>query len=228
MATRVDIPRIRCKIDLSEKTGTLVDTISGGNFNYPRGSDQRWEFGLFFGEELADTSLLTTARLRLRTTGDPDAPSLAVDKSIGVTSMNSGITLAQWNAGEPSHAHLAFEFTAAELAESVYGTPEPSDSGQQHWLLLTHGATDRHLFGGVVTSFDAGHDASGNAPPSSPTNISKEEVQALFAALAAQFVKYRGNPAGATIELTSGSTGKLIKIGADDEGNIVNLTQPTN
>src|SRR5262245_63125362 len=47
---------------------------------------------------------------------------------------------------------------------------------------------------GTLKSVDPGYDAPGNAPPSSPTNISREEVVQLIAAVTQNFVKYAGNP----------------------------------
>jgi hypothetical protein len=228
---RIDIPRIRCKVDLGKKTGTLTDVISGEPFYFPRGSDLRLEFGLFFGDEIADISQITTARLRIRRNQSPDSETslIAVDKTIGLTSMNTGLTAAAWDEGDQNAAHFIFEFEAAELAESVFGDdPDPeasgSDSGladeqQGHWLMLTNGATDRHLWAGVVRSFDAGYGTTGNAPPADPANISKAEVDALLSAFAQQFVKYVGNPRGSTVELTSPSGAYKFKVGCDDEGN---------
>jgi hypothetical protein len=186
----------------------------------------RFEFLLVHGPsaELADPSLIAAARLRVLSSEDPDS-AIGIDKTIGPSYINAGVTAAQWASGEPEMCHLRFELTSSETAEGVFaGTLADADA--DHWFLLTHGSGDAFLFASKVKSFDAGYTASGT-PPLSGTAASIEQVRAYLDAALAQYVKFVGNPPGRKLELTSGVGGKVVQLGADDEGNFSTGTQPT-
>lgn len=225
MSTRIDgYQRIRAVLDVQEKRGTLTDILTGAPARFARGARLRFEFLLKHGSELADPSLISASRLRVLSSSDPDS-ALAMDKTIGPSFMNPGITEADWDTNEADKCHLRFEFVAAETAEGVFsGTL--SDDDTPHWLLLTHGAGEDLLFAGLVNSFDAAIGTAGT-PPTTGTAATLDQIRALLEATLQNYVKFTGNPAGATIELTSGATRKVAKIGADDEGNIYTGTQPT-
>lgn len=225
MSQRIDgYSRIRTEIDISEKTGTLSDALSGGACRFARGTRVRFEFLLMQGNALADPSQIAAARLRLLSNEDPDS-ALGMDKTIGPSLINAGVTLVEWKTGEPDKCHLRFEFSSSETAEGVFaGTL--ADADDDHWFLLTHGAGDDFLFAGLVKSFDAAM-ATAGVPPSSPTAASIEQVRAYVDAALAQYVKFVGNPPGATAEFTSGVAQKKVKIGADDNGELYVGTQTT-
>lgn len=225
MAFRIDgFSRVRVALDISEKTGILSDQLSGTAARFARGSRVRFEFALFHGADLADPSEIAAARLRVLSSNDPDS-AIGIDKTIDPTAINAGITLAQWDAGEAEHCHLAFELTSSETAEGVFnGTL--ADADVKHWFLLTYGAGDDFLFAGEVESFDAGYTASGT-PPLSGTAASIEQVRQIVEALTANVVRFDGNPAGARVSLTSPSGQKYARLGCDDAGNFDTGTQPT-
>lgn len=225
MALRIDsCSRIRTVLDLAAKTGPLTDFFSGAAIRFARGSQLRFEFLLKFGNGLADPSLIAAARLRVLSSSDPDS-AVGIDKTIGPSYINAGTTEAQWETGEPDMCHLRFELTSSETAEGVF-TGTLADPDSEHWFLLTHGSGDAFLYSDIVRSFDAGYTASGT-PPLSGTAASLEQVRAYLDAALAQYVKFVGNPAGRKIELTSPVGGKIVQLGADDEGNFSTGTQPT-
>ena len=227
MSHRIDnYTRVRVALDLSGKTGSLPvsDVRSGGRAQFPRGGPTRFEFLLMYGNELSDPSVIAAARLKVLSSGDPDA-AIGINKTIGPSMINAGVSLEQWDTGEPDMCHLRFELSSSETAEGVFaGTL--ADADQDHWFLLTHGAGDVFLYSGIVKSFDAGYTASGT-PPLSGVAASLADVQAYVDAALQQYVKFTGNPPGWRIDLESPTTGKHVKLGADDEGNFSTGTQPT-
>lgn len=219
-----DYSRIRMEVDIVAKTGPVVEVLNGGQCIFGRGSKLRFEFLLKAGEEIADPSLISVAHLRVLSSEDPDS-AIAIDKTIGPSAMNAGVTQAQWDAGDPAMAHFRFELSSSETAEGVFaGTM--ADAGQKHWFLLTHGAGDDLLFAGVIQSFDFGSNAAGT-PPLSGTAATLEQVSAVINAALQNVVKFTGNAAGKTIELTSPTTNLKVQLGADDAGNFSTGTQPT-
>jgi hypothetical protein len=101
-----------------------------------------------------------------------------------------------------------------------------ADADENHWFRLTHGSGDALLFAGTVKSFDAGYTASGT-PPLSGTAASIEQVRSYIDAALAQYVRFVGNPAGATIETTSAVGGLKTKVGTDSNGDFGVITQTT-
>ncbi len=225
MPYRIDnYSRIRAELDISKKTGrAITDKLSGDPGRFGRGSNLRLEFLLKHGGVIADPSNVAAVRLRVLSTEDPDS-TLAIDKTIGPTEMNPGITQDEWDTGDPSKAHLIFQLTSSETAEGVF-TGALADSDVEHWFLLTYNADASLLFAGTVKSFDAATGAAGT-PPLSGTAASVEAVAAMINAMAGGFVKYVGNPPGRTLELT-GSNGHKTQWGTDSEGNPIIGTQVT-
>lgn len=224
MSVRIpNTQRIRAQLDNFQLKGVLNNALTDAAAIFARGSKLRFEFALFYGEEIADPSQITTARLRILAGSDPD-DAVAMDKTIGIDQMNLGITAGQWVAGEQNHCHLAFEFLAAETAESVFGALADEST---HWFQLTYGPDDTTWFCGTLKSIDPGYDAPGNAPPAAGQSVTRDEVAAMLAAFAQSFVKFKGNPAGATIQLTAPSSGKIGEIGIDDDGNWIQPNQVT-
>lgn len=212
------------EVDIVAKTGAVTEKLNGGQCIFGRGSALRFEFLLRAGAEIADPSLISVAHLRVLSNSDPDS-AIAIDKTIGLSAMNAGVTEAQWDTGEPAMSHLRFELTSSETAEGVF-TGTMADAGQEHWFLLTHGAGDVLLFSGIVRSFDFGATAAGT-PPLSGTAATLEQVSAVINAALQNVVKFTGNPAGATVRLQSPTTGLFVQLGADDQGNFSTGTQPT-
>jgi len=227
MSFRFDgFTRIRAALELSEKKVTLTDAISGGAVPFFRGARLRFEFGLFYKGEIADASLITAARLRILSDSDPDS-ALAMDKTIGPAEMNTGIDIDDWNGGESADAHLRFEFTATEAAEGAF-TGTLDDGDVPHWFLLTSGVNEDFLGAGTVISFDGGYNPAAGSPPAVGTGATVDQINAILQAALSNVVKYTGNPAAATIELTAPTTGKKVKLGCDDEGNFITDTQAEN
>lgn len=218
--------RIRAALELSDKALLTISDVNNDAAKFPRGGKVRFEFGLFWNDEIIDASAIDAARLRILSTEDPDS-AIAIDSitSGAVVTLNTGITQDDWDTGEPAKAHLVFEFPASQTAEGVF-TGTLTDAATKHWFLLTAGASNDFLVSGIIESFDAGLAASG-AAPGVGTTATVEAVEALLAQRLANFVKFRGNTPGATIELTSPTTGKIAKIGVDDEGNLITPDQVT-
>lgn len=221
MSFRIDESRVRIEIDTAAKTGIAADVISGDAARFARGARLRIELGLFYKDQLADASTVTTARLRIFSVNDPDG-AVAMDKTIGVTFMNPGLTQDDWDTGESAKSHFRFEFSAAETAESAFGGTLEDTS--DHWFLLTQGANDDFLFAGTISSFDAGFSPSGVLPPGSGTAATLEQVAALLQATLQGYLKI-DNDAGVTAGFVS-PAGRKIRIGAADDGTILTETQP--
>lgn len=218
MSYRIDgYARVRQAIELSDKTLPALTDVNGDPARFPRGAKVRFEFGLFYDDTIADASEITLPRLRIFDTSDPDS-ALALDSNSGTVRVKGDLTDTQWQSGDPAMAHIVVEFTASQTAEGVF-TTAPADADTEHWFLLTYGSGGDFLACGKVRSFDAGYNPAGGTPPVSGTTATVEAIDALINAKLAGFVKYRGNPAGATIELTAPSTGLTGKVGLDDEGN---------
>jgi len=221
---RIDgFSRIRATLDISKKTGALSDVLCGDAARFARGARLRLELLLVHGQELADPSLIDAARLRILSTDDPDS-AIAVNKAIGPSAINAGVTLEEWDAGEPDKCHLRFELTAGEVAEGVF-TGTLADASQ-HWFLLTYGAGEDLLFAGTVGSFDGGYTASG-IPPLAGSGASLDDVRSFITAALNNYVKFSGNPKGATIRLDAPVADKRILVGCDDNGDPSFSTQTT-
>lgn len=227
MSYRYDgFTRIRAALELSDKALLNISDVNNDPAKFPRGGKVRFEFGLFWNDEIIDASAIDAARLRILSNEDPDS-TLAIDSitSGAVVTLNTGITQADWDTGEPAKAHLVFEFPASQTAEGVFaGTL--ADAATKHWFVLTAGASNDFLVAGIIESFDAGLAVSG-AAPGVGTTATVEAIEALLRQQLANFVKFKGNPPGATVELTAPTTGKIGKIGLDDEGNLITPNQVT-
>lgn len=218
--------RIRAALELSDKALLNISDVNQDPARFPRGGKLRFEFGLFWNDEIIDASFIDAARLRILSSEDPDS-AIAMDSitSGAVVTLNTGITQDDWDTGEPAKAHLVFTFPASQTAEGVF-TGTLADSGSKHWFVITAGSSNDFLISGIVESFDAGLAVAGS-PPASGTTATVEAVEALLNQKLANFVKFKGNTAGATIELTSPTTGKILKLGVDDEGNPITPNQVT-
>lgn len=222
MPYRVDgFSRVRCKLELSDKVIPNLGEVSGDPARFPRGGKVRFEFGLFFNDQLVDASQIILPRLRILADGDPDS-AIAMDSNSGTVRVRGDLTAEQWASDDPDMAHIVCEFTASQTAEGVFGTP--ADGDVDHWFLLTWGAGGDFLCSGKVKSFDAGFTAAGT-PPAGGSAATIEDIEALLTAMLADVVRFRGNPAGRDIQLTS-ANGKLFNIGVDDAGNPSFGTQP--
>lgn len=217
--------RIRAALELSDKALLNISDVNSDAAKFPRGGKVRFEFGLFWNDEIIDASAIDAARLRILSTEDPDS-ALAIDSitSGAVVTLNTGLVQADWDTGEPAKAHLVFEFPASQTAEGVFAG-ELADGATKHWFVLTAGASNDFLVAGIIESFDAGLAVAGT-PPVSGTTATVEAIEALLQQKLANFVKFAGNPPGARVELTS-EGGQIVKLGADDEGNFITRTTPT-
>jgi hypothetical protein len=226
MSARIDsFSRVRAILDLQQKTGQITDALTGAAAIFPRGAAVRFEFLLMHGSELADASTIAAARLRVLSDHDPDS-ALGIEKTISSTSMNPGTTLAQWEAGDPSHAHLIFELTSSETAEGVF-TGTITDESHKHFFQVTHGAGFSLLYAGLVNSFDAGYNPAAGTPAVTGSGATLEQIRALLEATLVNVVKFKGNPNGATIELSSPNGTYKVKLGTDDNGDVYTPTQTT-
>lgn len=225
MPYRVDgFARVRQALELSDKLLLSLTDVNGDPARFPRGAKVRFEFGLFYNNELVDASQILLPRLRILDTNDPDS-ALAIDSNSGTVRVKGDLTQAQWDSGDPAMAHVVCEFTASQTSEGVF-TTTPADGDVDHWFILTFGVGADFLASGKVKSFDAGYTAAGSPPPGGSA-ATLEAIEALLNARLLGFVKYKGNPAGSTIELQSPSTQLLGKIGLDDEGNWLTPNQVT-
>lgn len=226
MSFRIDgYSRVRCALELSDKILVDLNDVSGDPARFPRGAKVRFEFGLFFNGELADASQIVQPRLRIFDTSDPDS-TLAIDSNSGTVTVKGDLTQAQWDSGDPSMAHITCSFTSALTAEGVFTTP-PADDPTDHWFLLTFGTGADHIASGKLKSFDAGYNPAGGTPPASGTAATIEAIDALINAKLAGVVRFKGNPIGQTIELSSAGGAWKIKLGCDDNGDVYSPTQNT-
>lgn len=230
MSYRFDgFARVRCELELSDKVLTNINDVNGDPARFPRGAKTRFEFALFFSSQnstgLVDASQIDSPRLRIFASDDPDG-SVAIDSiTTGATVRLKGdLTATQWASGDPAMAHLVFEFPASQTAEGVFGGTL-DDGDEEHWFLITNGSGGDFIACGKIRSFDAGYNPAGGTPPAAGNSATIEAIDALLNARLASFVKYRGNPPGATIELTAPSSGKTGKIGLDDDGNLITPNQ---
>lgn len=225
MSQRIDgFSRIRTELDISEKYGPMGDVFTGAAARFGRGARLRFEILLRQGSEIADPSLIDAARLRVLATSYPDS-AIAINKAIGPAYINAGVTEEEWDTNEPDKCHLRFELTASETGEGVFGGGL-ADADVPHWFLLTYGAGEDLLFFGTVNSIDAGYTSSGT-PPLAGTAASLDDVRAYIDAALTNFVRFSGNPAGAKIEFQAETSGKKVKIGADDNGEFDVKTKTT-
>jgi len=216
--------RIRAALELTDKRLLGLVDVNGDAARFPRGARLRWEFGLFYNNEIIDASQIVLPRLRILDTSDPDS-ALALDSNLATVRVNGGITLAEWQTDDPDKAHIVVEFTSSQTAEGVFTTP-PADPDVEHWFILTAGTGADFIASGTIKSFDGGYNPASGTPPVGGTGATVEAIQALLNATLAGFVKYKGNPAGATIELSS-DNGLLGKVGVDSEGNWMQPNQVT-
>ncbi len=225
MSYRIDgFARVRQAIELSDKELPSLTDVNGDPCRFPRGAKVRFEFAFFYDDVLADASQIVLPRLRIFDTSDPDSV-LALDSNSATVRVLGTLTDAQWQSGDPAMAHVVVEFPASQTAEGVFTTP-PADGDTEHWFLLTWGTGGDFLACGKVKSFDAGYSAAAGTPPVAGSGATIEAIESLLNATLDGFVKFRGNPAAREIELTSAG-GKIVKIGADDNGNLSTGTQPT-
>ncbi len=224
MSFRLDgFSRIRAELPFAAKVGVLNDVISGQAAVFGRGNKLRFEFLVTYKDEPADCTQLTNARLRILSSDDPDS-ALAMSKTIGPANIHGDITLEQWQAGESQHAHLIFEFDATETAEGLF-TATLADTATDHWFIIDFDTGSSLVYAGTVKSQDVGNNPAAGTPPTNGTGATLEQIRAEFAAALTNVVRFNGNPAGATIELVAPTTGLKIKLGADDEGNLLTPTQ---
>lgn len=217
--------RIRAKLELTDKLLRNLVDVNDDAARFPRGAKLRFEFGLFYNNIIIDASQIVLPRLRVLDTSDPDS-ALALDSNLATVRVNGSVTQEQWDSDDPAMAHIVAEFTASQTAEGVFTTP-PVDGDTDHWFILTAGAGADFIASGTVKSFDGGYNPAGGTPPAGGSAATIESIEALLNARLANFVRYVGNPAGATIELTAPSSGKTGKLGLDDEGNLIAPNQVT-
>lgn len=215
--------RIRAELELSDKHLPNLSDVNGDAARFPRGAKLRFEFGLFYNGVLIDASQIVAPRLRVLTDGDPDS-ALGMDSNGAVVRTKGDLTAEQWASADPAMAHIVIEFTAPQTAESVFGGGL-ADANTEHWFLLTDGVGADFIVSGILKSYDGGYNPAGGTPPATGPGADMAAIEALINAKLANVVKFQGNPAGATIELTSPTTGKKGKVGLDDEGNWIGPNQ---
>lgn len=217
MAYRFTRQRIRIAVDVSKKfgTGTVTEVLSGGEPIFARNAGLQVEVALFFGAEILEIDNIATATLEVKQDNDPDTAN-AMAQTIGTDSMLRGLTLEQWQSHDPSFAHFRFTFTSSETADGNFGTP--ADENVEHFFCLwgrtDDDSIDNDVFGvGKFKSFDAGIGAATPTPPVAGTGATLDQISALLQGYALKI----GRP-GDTITFISPSTGKRVKLGADDNG----------
>ena len=226
MSFRLDgYSRIRAELPFAAKTGIMTDVISAAPALFGRGNKLRFEFLVTYQDQPADCTQLTNARLRILSSDDPDS-ALAMTKTIGPENIHGDITLEQWQAGESQHAHLIFEFDAADTAEGVF-TGTLIDGATPHWFIIDFDAGASLIYCGILQSIDAGNNPAAGTPPTNGTGATLEEIQALLAAQLLNVVRFEGNPAGRKVAFLSPTNGKTVRIGADDNGDFYVATENT-
>ena len=225
MAYRFTRQRVRIAIDVGLKkgNGAIRDVVTGDVTKFGRNAGVQFEVALTYKGALIDISNISAATLEIKQTNFATA-SNAMSKAIGIASMNTGLTQADWDSGEASKAHFIFTFSSTEAAESVFGTPAAE---QEHWLVLwgytNDDGTDQDSFGvGTVTSFATGVSGAVVAPPAAQNGITLDQLSAMLQG----FIKKRADP-GDTLTFTNANTGKQVQIGADDNGDFAVSTQTT-
>ncbi len=227
MSYRIDgFARLRQAIEMSDKLLPSLSDVNGDAARFPRGRKVRFEFGLFYDELIADASLIEQPRLIVFSTTSP-ASVVAIDSNNGEVRVNGGLTKAQWDTNDPAMAHIVVELPAILTADGVFTTAPSVTGDTEHFFTLIWGAGGDFIASGILKSFNPGATGVVGTPPVGGTTATIEAIDALLNARLANFVKFRGNPAGHTIELTSPSTAKTGKIGIDDEGNWITPNQVT-
>lgn len=218
--------RLRAKLELSDKRLVSIADFAGDPARFPRGAKVRFEFLFTFNGEIVDMSALDAPRLRILSDSDPDS-ALAIDSTNATTvTVKGDVTEAQWDTGDPAMCHCSFAFSSVYTAEGVF-TGTLADGEVDHWFLISAGAGADFIACGLIKSFDAGYNPAAGTPPSVGSGASLADIEALLNLRFANVVKFSGNPAGKTIELTSPSGAYVIKLGTDDSGDIYTPTQVT-
>lgn len=217
--------RVRVRLDISNKLLTSISDFAGDPARFPRGAKVRFEFLFDYNGEIVDMSDLTSPRLRILSTDDPDS-ALAIDSNNATVVVKGDVTEEQWATGDPAMCHVSFAFSSVYTAEGVF-TGTLADADVNHWFLVSAGAGADFVVSGHLKSFDAGYNPAAGTPPTNGTGASLADIEALLNSRLATYVKFRGNPLGETIELTSPSGTFKTKLGCDDNGDTFTPTQVT-
>lgn len=218
--------RLRAKLELSDKRLVSLTDFAGDPARFPRGAKVRFEFLFTFNGEVVDMSALDAPRLRILSDSDPDS-ALAIDSNNAALITTKGdVTEAQWETGDPAMCHCSFAFSSVYTAEGVF-TGTLADGEVDHWFLISAGAGADFIACGLIKSFDAGYNPAAGTPPVTGTGATLADIETILNGRLANFVKFSGNEPGKTVELLSPSGAFKVKLGTDDEGNLITPTQVT-
>lgn len=210
MSYRFTRQRVRIEVDVSQKDAAIVDRITGRTPRFARSAAVQFEVALMFAGELVDITNISAATLTIKPAANRDDDA-EMTQTVGVDSMNTALTLAEWQSGAQGKEH--FRFTFASTATGI-GTGNESN----HWLVLhgltTDDAVDVDVFGaGSLTVFNAGIAGSTSPTPDPEGGVTLSQLTALL-----QNYMPRVMPNGATLVLPNNVGAKRI-LGLDDEGN---------
>ena len=129
------IQRIRCEVDLSDRSFRFLDVLSSGQApKIWRGSKVQIELGFFFGHSDNKVILTDLAGLTSITVGAKPSGNLAADFVLPPTTVVSGnfttnLTSSDWASNDPAKAHVVISYTADQTNVTpqmlwflIYGT----------------------------------------------------------------------------------------------------------
>lgn len=127
---------------------------------------------------------------------------------VSTTQLNTGLTLAQWQAGTHQHALLSVKSThTSALTAGSYDLTI--------WGATNDDGADYDVFGvATLQVIDANLTPGTPDPLPADTYVTMEVLNAVFA----NTVKYGRNPAGKTVSFTSPSGQYAVTHGANDDG----------
>lgn len=223
MAIQYTQQRLRFLVNTDVKFGgdAVKEVFKSRPLLFARNSGLRIEVAFFSGDTLMSIDNIGSVTLEVKRTNSPSA-ALAMSQTIGVDSMRKGLTTEEWESGEPDMAHFVFIFVSGETADANFGTPDDSAT---HWMSLSgftlDNVLDRDVFGvAPINSFNAGISGATPTPPATGTAATFAEISSLMQ----DFLK-KINAAGTTLTLTSPNGVKKLKIGVDDNGDMITETQ---
>jgi hypothetical protein len=193
------------------KTTALVQMESGGTGSFFRDSGLRVEINVTRGGALVDVSNFLTATLQVKKTSTRSAAVYLTSTISPNAGIDPTVTQAEHAAKTPGRAHLTFDFSAGDTAESILGG-SPADS-VEHWAVLTATftgvASAQVIATGLITSVNAGVTAA-VATPGVVTPVSLETVMALlnnfvtYDVPAGKMIRFRGTQYGKQVTRTIG------------------------
>lgn len=171
---------IRLKTDWREVGTSPADVVGDETPRFWRAGALRIEWAAFDGAGLLDLSNVTSVTLRVR--GGQSATDHLMERTLAASDLDTGATLAQWEAG--SHQHGVFEFDETETNLDVFG----GQTQRELWLIVTAllGDGRRVVIGaGYIEIHASNWEVAEEVPLADPPSVSltAAEADARFLAI---------------------------------------------